>query len=74
MSDRPMVLIIEDNPRNLKLARDVLNHAGYETLEAENAEDGLASPAPTARRSCSWTSSCQASTAWRRSGTSAPTR
>jgi two-component system, cell cycle response regulator DivK len=37
-----LVLIIEDNPRNLKLARDVLNHAGYETLEAMNAEDGLA--------------------------------
>ena len=35
------VLIIEDNARNLKLARDILNHAGYETLEAENAEDGL---------------------------------
>jgi two-component system cell cycle response regulator DivK len=42
MSDNAVVLIIEDNPRNLKLARDVLNHAGYETLEAENAEDGLA--------------------------------
>lgn len=41
MTDRALVLIIEDNPRNLKLARDVLNHAGYETLEAENAEDGL---------------------------------
>jgi two-component system cell cycle response regulator DivK len=37
-----LVLIIEDNPRNLKLARDILNHAGYETLEALNAEDGLA--------------------------------
>jgi two-component system cell cycle response regulator DivK len=37
-----LVLIIEDNPRNLKLARDVLNHQGYDTLEAANAEDGLA--------------------------------
>lgn len=36
------VLIIEDNPRNLKLVRDVLNVKGWETLEAENAEDGLA--------------------------------
>ena len=36
------VLIVEDNPRNLKLVRDVLDHAGYATLEAENAEDGLA--------------------------------
>ena len=42
MSDRPLVLIVEDNPRNLKLARDVLNHAGYDTLEAANAEEGLA--------------------------------
>jgi two-component system, cell cycle response regulator DivK len=41
MSDRPLVLIVEDNPRNLKLARDVLNHAGYDTLEADNAEEGL---------------------------------
>jgi CheY-like chemotaxis protein len=38
----PAILIIEDNPRNLKLARDVLNHAGYPTHEAANAEDGLA--------------------------------
>jgi CheY-like chemotaxis protein len=36
-----VILIIEDNARNLKLARDILNHAGYRTLEAENAEDGL---------------------------------
>ena len=41
MTDPALVLIIEDNARNLKLARDILNHAGYETLEAENAEDGL---------------------------------
>jgi two-component system cell cycle response regulator DivK len=41
MTDRALVLIIEDNARNLKLARDILNHAGYETLEAENAEVGL---------------------------------
>jgi two-component system cell cycle response regulator DivK len=41
MSGRALVLIIEDNPRNLKLARDILDHAGYATLEAENAEDGL---------------------------------
>ena len=41
MTDRPDVLIVEDNPRNLKLARDILNHAGYRTLEAETAEEGL---------------------------------
>ena len=36
------VLIVEDNARNLKLVRDVLGHAGYETLEASDAESGLA--------------------------------
>jgi two-component system cell cycle response regulator DivK len=38
---QPLILIIEDNPRNLRLARDVLNHRGYRTLEAGSAEDGL---------------------------------
>jgi two-component system cell cycle response regulator DivK len=37
-----LLLIVEDNPRNLKLARDVLAHAGYGTLEAQTAEDALA--------------------------------
>jgi len=42
MTDRAVVFIIEDNERNRKLARDILNHAGFETLEAGTAEDGLA--------------------------------
>ena len=42
MTERPAILIIEDNERNLKLVRDILNHVGYPTLEAANAEDGLA--------------------------------
>ena len=42
MSDEPCVLIVEDNPRNLKLVRDVLDHVGYRTLEAGTAEEGLA--------------------------------
>jgi two-component system cell cycle response regulator DivK len=37
-----IVLIIEDNPRNMKLVRDLLEYAGYRTLEATTAEDGLA--------------------------------
>jgi CheY-like chemotaxis protein len=37
-----LVLIVEDNLRNLKLVRDVLEHVGYRTLEATTAEDGLA--------------------------------
>ena len=35
-----VVLIVEDNPRNLKLVRDVLGHAGYSTLEAGDGEAG----------------------------------
>ena len=36
------VLVVEDNARNLKLVRDVLQGNGFETLEARNAEDGIA--------------------------------
>ena len=42
MTGRQVILIIEDNAQNLKLARDILNYVGYRTLEAENGEDGLA--------------------------------
>jgi two-component system cell cycle response regulator DivK len=42
VSVSPLILIVEDNPRNLRLARDVLNHGGYRTIEAGSAEDGLA--------------------------------
>lgn len=36
-----LILIIEDNEKNLKLVRDVLQFNGYETAEATTAEDGL---------------------------------
>jgi two-component system cell cycle response regulator DivK len=36
-----LVLIIEDNEKNMKLARDVLQVKGYETLEAVTGEDGV---------------------------------
>lgn len=36
------VLVIEDNPANLKLARLVLGSAGYTVLMAESAEAGIA--------------------------------
>jgi len=48
MSDRALVLIIEDNPRNLNLARDILNHKGYETLEAETRRGPWSAPGPAA--------------------------
>ena len=35
------ILIVEDNPRNMKLVRDVLQVKGHETLEATTAEDGI---------------------------------
>jgi len=36
-----LVLIVEDNEKNLKLVRDVLQAKGYATLEAGTAEEGL---------------------------------
>jgi two-component system cell cycle response regulator DivK len=36
-----VVLIVEDNEKNMKLARDVLRVRGYETLEAVTGEDGV---------------------------------
>lgn len=36
-----LILIVEDNEKNLKLVRDVLQVKGYETLEAGTAEAGL---------------------------------
>jgi two-component system cell cycle response regulator DivK len=35
------VLIVEDNDKNMKLARDVLQAKGYATLEAVTGEDGV---------------------------------
>jgi CheY-like chemotaxis protein len=35
------ILVVEDNPLNLKLVRDVLQVAGYEVIEAQSGEDGL---------------------------------
>ena len=37
-----LVLIVEDNEKNRKLVRDILQFQGYRTLEAENGGDGLA--------------------------------
>lgn len=36
------ILIVEDNPRNMKLVRDVLQVKGHGTIEATTAEDGIA--------------------------------
>jgi two-component system cell cycle response regulator DivK len=37
----PLVLIVDDNPKNLKLARDVLLAAGFRTLQAETGGEAL---------------------------------
>ena len=36
-----LILIIEDNEKNRKLCRDVLQVKGYRTIEAETAEAGI---------------------------------
>ncbi len=41
-TERPLVLIVDDNQRNLKLARDVLRAAGFRTLEAASGAEGIA--------------------------------
>ena len=35
------ILVVEDNPKNLKLVRDVLRFSGYEVIEATSGEDGV---------------------------------
>ena len=35
------ILVVEDNPKNLKLVRDVLEYSGYEVIEATSGEDGV---------------------------------
>jgi two-component system, cell cycle response regulator DivK len=42
MSEHPLVLIVDDNERNRKLARDVLRLAQFRTLEAGTAAEGIA--------------------------------
>ena len=36
-----LVLIVEDNDKNRKLARDVLQVKGYQTVDTDNAEEGI---------------------------------
>jgi two-component system cell cycle response regulator DivK len=39
---RPLVLLVDDGEKNLKLARDVLRASGFRTLEATSGAEGLA--------------------------------
>ena len=36
------ILIVEDNEKNMKLVRDLLQHRGHRTLEAATGESGVA--------------------------------
>jgi two-component system, cell cycle response regulator DivK len=36
-----MILIVEDNEKNMKLVRDILRHKGHATLEATTGEEGV---------------------------------
>jgi two-component system cell cycle response regulator DivK len=36
-----LILIVEDNEKNRKLVRDVLQIKGYQTIESESAEEGI---------------------------------
>ena len=37
------ILIVEDEPKNMKLLRDLLQRFGYEILEASDGEEGVKS-------------------------------
>ena len=42
MAARPQILVVEDNPMNLELVRDILLAEGYEVLEAADGATGVA--------------------------------
>lgn len=35
------ILIVEDNEKNMKLVRDILQHAGHRTLETASGQEGV---------------------------------
>jgi CheY-like chemotaxis protein len=41
MPSRSTILVVDDNPVNLKLAADVLGFEGYQILRAEDAEEAI---------------------------------
>ncbi len=38
---KQLILIVEDNDKNLKLTRDLLRFHGFDTIEATSAEEGI---------------------------------
>ena len=41
IGDGRLILIVEDNERNMKLARDVLQFHGFRTMETVSGEEGV---------------------------------
>lgn len=41
MTEKSVILIVEDDEKSRRLIRDVLNHQGYETLETDRGEEAL---------------------------------
>jgi CheY-like chemotaxis protein len=39
--DKKKILIVDDDEKNLKLMRILIQNAGYETIEAENGEEAV---------------------------------
>ena len=39
--NNPRILVVEDNPKNMKLIRDVLQFKGFDILEAQSGEEGI---------------------------------
>jgi len=60
-----VILLVEDNERNLKLLRDVLDYAGYDVRVARTAETALPWRPASLLILSSWISSCPVSMAWR---------
>ena len=52
MSAMSLILIVEDNEKNLKLVRDVLQVKGYATLEAGTRRTASCSRASASPTSC----------------------
>ena len=52
-----VALIVDDNDRNRKLARDVLRAAGFQTLEAATGAEGIALATEHVPDVVLWTSS-----------------
>ena len=54
-----LILIVEDNEKNRKLERDILQFHGYQTVEADTAEEGTGWPRRRRPPSSSWIFSCR---------------